>query len=147
MADEVSPVHGLAAQGPQVGRVLLAVDQRHAAGPAEGHQRRQRDLGRVAAAAEHRLAKNRVTQSHKVKTGHQLTVSPNFGTVGVPGTVRMLATREPVLAFERELEGKRLLCVFNIGAQSARFTPPGSGEATASGPSPASPRATAWTSR
>ena len=34
------------------------------------------------------------------------------------GTVRMLATREPVLAFERELEGKRLLCVFNLSAEA-----------------------------
>jgi alpha-glucosidase len=32
------------------------------------------------------------------------------------GKVRMLATQEPVLAFERELDGKRLLCVFNLSA-------------------------------
>jgi alpha-glucosidase len=34
------------------------------------------------------------------------------------GVVRMLATREPVLAFERELDGERLLCVFNLSADA-----------------------------
>ena len=34
------------------------------------------------------------------------------------GAVRMLATEEPVLAFERELDGERLLCLFNLSADA-----------------------------
>jgi alpha-glucosidase len=32
--------------------------------------------------------------------------------------VRVLPTAEPVLAFEREFEGERLLCVFNLSAEA-----------------------------
>ncbi len=34
------------------------------------------------------------------------------------GAVRVLPTAEPVLAFEREFEGERLLCVFNLSAEA-----------------------------
>jgi alpha-glucosidase len=44
------------------------------------------------------------------------------------GAMRFLDAPEPVLAFERGHGDARLLCVFNLGAEEARFTPPEAGE-------------------
>ena len=46
------------------------------------------------------------------------------------GDIRFLDTEGKVLAFTRQGEGERLLCVFNLGAEAARYSlPEGAGEA------------------
>ncbi|MBC7101685.1 MAG: alpha-glucosidase [Parvibaculum sp.] len=46
------------------------------------------------------------------------------------GDIRFLDTEGKVLAFTREAEGERLLCIFNLGAEAANFSlPEGAGEA------------------
>ncbi len=38
------------------------------------------------------------------------------------GEIRFLDVAEPLMAFERELSGRRLLCLFNLGAAEQRFS-------------------------
>ncbi len=69
-------------------RVLLAVDGRDAVVPAEGDQRRQRDLRRIAHAREHRFAKHRLADGHAIQAAGELAVDPCLNAVRHAGAMQ-----------------------------------------------------------
>lgn len=81
--DEPGAWHFGRAHRRQVPGVLLAVDAGDAIGAAKGHQCRKRDLGRIAAPAEHRLAIHCAAKRHAIQAADQLTIDPGLDTVGL----------------------------------------------------------------
>ena len=71
----------------EVGGALLAVDRLDAVVAAERDQRRERDLRRVGAAREHRLAEEHPAERDAVEAAGELAVDPGLDAVHAAGVV------------------------------------------------------------
>ena len=77
-----------AAEAREVRARHLAVDQRNVARAALGDEARERDLGRVGRAREHRLAEEHAAESYAVEPADQLPAVPGLERMGEPAPVQ-----------------------------------------------------------
>jgi len=92
MGLEIGSWNGPGAQGRQVLRLLLAVDERDAFSAAQADERSQRHLGGVCAVGEHGLAVEHATEVDAVKAANQLAVYPGLDAVDTAGCGQALRT-------------------------------------------------------
>ena len=83
MPQEIGPGYLPSAQGGQVLRVLLAVNQGDAMTAAQADKGRQGDLGGVGFMCKHGFSEHRATQRHAVQAPDELPIDPGFHAVGM----------------------------------------------------------------
>src|SRR5262249_27152293 len=74
---ELSAGDGAGTEARQVPRGQLAVDGHDRVAPAQRDQVRERGLGGIPRAAEHRLAEEHTTETHPIKAADQPTGPPH----------------------------------------------------------------------
>src|SRR5689334_3222154 len=84
LAEEGGPIDLTRAERRQVPGRHLAIDHPEAPALKLPRQQDQRDLGRVAAPAEHRLAEEHAAERDAVESAGQFLATPRFDRMGVP---------------------------------------------------------------
>src|SRR5215468_5964991 len=86
---ELSTGDGAGTEARQMPRGQLAVDGHDSVAPAQRDQMRERCLGGIPRAAEHRLAEEHTTQAHPIKAADQRLGAPYLDAVAAAQTVQL----------------------------------------------------------